>query len=150
LGTTGTDGVFQRCAENTLRVLRDESDHIKTILEVFRWDPLYSWTASPFHMAKAQGLEITPPSTSMPPSTAGSEMPPSTAMASVRPTGQDAADHLDMESDIAKENADRALKSVADKLDKSLSVEYTVNRLINEASDMRNLSRIYSGWLPWY
>ncbi|KZP01857.1 hypothetical protein CALVIDRAFT_508488 [Calocera viscosa TUFC12733] len=149
LGTCGTDGVFQRCAENTLRVLREESDHIKTILEVFRYDPLHSWTASPFQIAKAQAIEVTPPSTGMPPSTAGSEFAPSVSLAS-KPSEGDVTEELNMESDMAQENADRALKSVADKLDKSLSVEYTVNRLINEARDMWNLSQIYSGWLPWY
>lgn len=43
LGTTGTRGVFQRCAEETLRVLRDGSDVILTVLEVFKHDPLHSW-----------------------------------------------------------------------------------------------------------
>lgn len=49
LGTTGTQGVFQRCAEETLRVLRDRSDVILTVLEVFKHDPLHSWyVVSPF------------------------------------------------------------------------------------------------------
>jgi len=43
MGTTGTQGVFQRCAEETLRVLRDRSDVIMTVLEVFKHDPLHSW-----------------------------------------------------------------------------------------------------------
>lgn len=43
LGTSGTQGVFQRCAEETLRVLRDGSETILTVLEVFRYDPLHSW-----------------------------------------------------------------------------------------------------------
>ncbi|KZT55264.1 hypothetical protein CALCODRAFT_357670 [Calocera cornea HHB12733] len=80
----------------------------------------------------------------MPPSTAGSEFPPSSGLPS-RASEADVTEELNMESDMAQENADRALKSVADKLDKSLSVEYTVNRLINEARDTWNLSQIYSG-----
>ena len=43
------------------------------------------------------------------------------------------------------EAADRALNSVARKLDKSLSVEYTVNELIAEATDTVNLATIYHG-----
>jgi len=43
MGISGTSGVFQRCAEETLRVLREESDLILTILEVFKHDPLHSW-----------------------------------------------------------------------------------------------------------
>lgn len=44
LGTSGTQGVFQRCAEETLRVLRDESEVLFTVLEVFKHDPLHSWS----------------------------------------------------------------------------------------------------------
>lgn len=47
LGSTGTQGVFQRCAEHTLRVLRDRSDVILTVLEVFKYDPLHSWCVEP-------------------------------------------------------------------------------------------------------
>lgn len=43
------------------------------------------------------------------------------------------------------EGAERALTSVSRKLDASLSVEYTVNELINEATDIANLSRIFPG-----
>ena len=45
-GMTGTEGVFRRCAEETLRVLRDQAGIITTILEVFRNDPLHSWCVS--------------------------------------------------------------------------------------------------------
>ena len=44
MGTSGTQGVFQRCAVETLRVLRDESEVLFTVLEVFKHDPLHSWS----------------------------------------------------------------------------------------------------------
>jgi len=43
MGLSGTKGVFQRCAEETLRVLREDSEVIMTVLEVFKYDPLHSW-----------------------------------------------------------------------------------------------------------
>lgn len=43
------------------------------------------------------------------------------------------------------EGADRALSSVARKLDKSMSVEYTVNELITSAMDISNLSQLFYG-----
>ena len=43
MGTTGTQGVCQRCAEETLRVLRNDSEVVLTVLEVFKYDPLHSW-----------------------------------------------------------------------------------------------------------
>lgn len=52
---------------------------------------------------------------------------------------------IDMSSGTADEAADRALSSVARKLDKALSVEYTVNELIAEATDPANLATIFSG-----
>jgi ataxia telangiectasia mutated family protein len=52
---------------------------------------------------------------------------------------------IDMTSGNADEAADRALSSVARKLDKTLSVEYTVNQLIAEATDPVNLATIYHG-----
>jgi ataxia telangiectasia mutated family protein len=52
---------------------------------------------------------------------------------------------IDMSSGTAEEAADRALSSVSRKLDKSLSVEYTVNQLIAEATDPFNLARIFVG-----
>ena len=55
---------------------------------------------------------------------------------------------IDMSSNTAEEAADRALSSVARKLDKSLSVEYTVNQLIAEATDPSNLAKIFTG--EWF
>jgi hypothetical protein len=43
------------------------------------------------------------------------------------------------------EAADRALSSVARKLDTSMSVEYTVNDLIATATDPANLSQLFVG-----
>ena len=52
---------------------------------------------------------------------------------------------IDMSSGSADEAADRALSSVARKLDKSLSVESTVNELLAEATDPLNLATIFYG-----
>jgi ataxia telangiectasia mutated family protein len=42
-GLMGVEGTFRRCSEHTLRVLRESSDVIMTVLEVFKHDPLYAW-----------------------------------------------------------------------------------------------------------
>jgi ataxia telangiectasia mutated family protein len=49
-GISGVEGVFRRCSEETMRVLRAQSAVFITILEVFRYDPLqkwYVWQATP-------------------------------------------------------------------------------------------------------
>ncbi|KAK6458178.1 phosphatidylinositol kinase [Scheffersomyces xylosifermentans] len=53
-GSTGVEGVFKKSCEHTFRVLRSNKDHILSILEVLRWDPLYSWSISPIRKKKLQ------------------------------------------------------------------------------------------------
>ncbi|KAI5477754.1 protein serine/threonine kinase,ataxia telangectasia mutated family protein [Pseudohyphozyma bogoriensis] len=108
-GMTGVDGVFRRCAEETLRVLRERSNVVMTVLEVFKHDPLQLWAVSAEVAKRIQGSNDA--------EVAGIEELP--------------------------DDADRALSIVAGKLDTKLSVEYTVNQLIQEATDMGNLSSIY-------
>ncbi|QRV74291.1 phosphatidylinositol 3- and 4-kinase [Ceratobasidium sp. AG-Ba] len=117
LGSSGTEGVFRRCAEETLRVLREQASVIKTILEVFNHDPLHSWSAAPVKIKHIQDTTDTN------------------------------TDGMTLDSAEA-EAADRALSSVARKLDTSMSVEYTVNHLIATATDPSNLSQIFAGWNP--
>jgi ataxia telangiectasia mutated family protein len=138
LGMSGTEGVFRRCAEETLRVLRERTAVIDTVLQVFKHDPLHSWyeglvlkeqviliespsrTANPFKLKRAQNL--------------GSSDDPSAV--------------TDRSDSFAEDNADRAIRGVLHKLDKSLSVEYTVNELITIATDEQNLSMIFGGECP--
>lgn len=58
LGVTDTQGVFQRCAEETLRVLRDGSEVILTVLEVFKYDPLHSWSVLHPRSLRNQSADI--------------------------------------------------------------------------------------------
>ncbi|KAF7309769.1 Serine/threonine-protein kinase Tel1 [Mycena indigotica] len=133
MGSTGTDGVFQRCAEETLRVLRHESAVIMTVLEVFKHDPLYSWTASELKRNKVQeGASKTKESTKASTSNINLNIPENIG--------------INMSSGLADEAADRALTGVARKLDQSMSVEYTVNELIAEATDVKRLGIMWYGW----
>ena len=43
MGSTGVEGVYRKCCEETLKVLRDKSHVLLTILDVFRHVPLYQW-----------------------------------------------------------------------------------------------------------
>ena len=45
--------------------------------------------------------------------------------------------------------ADRALTVVAKKLSKSLSVTATVNELVQQATDERNLAVLFAGWAAY-
>lgn len=54
MGVAGVDGVFTRCCEATLQLLRKKRASVVTILEVFVHDPLYRWTLSPLKALKIQ------------------------------------------------------------------------------------------------
>ncbi|KAK6361624.1 Serine/threonine-protein kinase tel1 [Orbilia blumenaviensis] len=123
MGITKTEGVFQRCCEFTLSVLRDEAYSVMTILDVLRYDPLYSWTISPVRAKKMQEELSVQNNNDAGPKRAG-------------------------ETTNASE-ADRALTVVMKKLSKTLSVQATVNELITEAGDVRNLAVLYGGWAAY-
>ncbi|KAJ5213354.1 hypothetical protein N7449_000523 [Penicillium cf. viridicatum] len=130
-GITKTEGVFRRCCEFTLEALRQESYSIMTILDVLRYDPLYSWTVSPLRVKKMQ----------MQDNQAG-DGPPALP---------GAADALVSKSENENEpsEADRALTVVAKKLSKTLSVTATVNELVQQACDEKNLAMLYCGWASY-
>lgn len=124
MGITKTEGVFRRCCEFTLEALRNESYSIMTILDVLRYDPLYSWSLSPLRLKKMQDAQT--------------EAPPG-----------DAGDDLARRGHSEPGEADRALTVVAKKLSKSLSVVATVNELIQQATDERNLALLFCGWAAY-
>lgn len=133
MGITKTEGVFRRCCEFTLDALRKESYSIMTILDVLRYDPLYSWSVSPLRLKRMQEAQ----------DNAADDAPAHTR-----------DDPAAAETSKKKENnepgeADRALTVVAKKLSKSLSVTATVNELIQQATDERNLAVLFAGWAAY-
>lgn len=59
MGISGVEGVFRRCCEETLRVLRNHRESLITILEVFLHDPLYRWALSPVEALNKQNKKQT-------------------------------------------------------------------------------------------
>jgi len=130
MGITKTEGVFRRCCEFTLDALREETYSIMMILDVLRYDPLYSWSISPVRMAKLQNARAELDGT-------GDD---------VSGNGGDDQSVVDKQKSLNEPSeADRALEVVRKKLSKTLSVMATVNDLINQATDERNLAVLYSG-----
>jgi ataxia telangiectasia mutated family protein len=128
MGVTKTEGVFRRCCEFILQALRNESYSIMTVLDVLRYDPLYNWTVSSMRAKRMQQAQ--------------SEQQPSEDVDDTS-TGTKKKD-----ADEPNE-ADRALSVVTKKLSKTLSVTATVNELIQQATDDRNLAVWYAGWAAY-
>ena len=56
MGVTGVEGVFRRCCEETLIVLREHRNALMTIVDVFLHDPLFIWSMTPSKALNAQRM----------------------------------------------------------------------------------------------
>lgn len=134
MGVTKTDGVFRRCCEFTLDALREDTYSIMTILDVLRYDPLYSWSSTPMRLSKLQRA---------------ARMGEDEAEGAAAGAGLGGGVENKKKAVNEPSEADRALEVVRKKLSKTLSVTATVNDLINQATDEKNLAVLYSGWAAY-
>ncbi|KAK3160101.1 hypothetical protein QOZ80_1BG0055200 [Eleusine coracana subsp. coracana] len=126
MGITGVEGVFRRCCEKTLSVMRTNKEALLTIIEVFIHDPLYKWALSPLKALQRQ-KEL-----------------------------DDTDSCLDDSQEAYEGNKDaaRAILRVKQKLDgyedgEMRSVQGQVQQLIQDAVDVDRLSQMFPGWAPW-
>jgi ataxia telangiectasia mutated family protein len=144
MGLHGVEGVYRRCCQETLRVMREGASVIETVLQVFKYDPLYDWTQNPVKVIRAQHDQT---STGDPSSSHNSSTLDATANHRRFLQHQKASPELNGGGkDVAELLAERAIGTVMEKLSTSLSVEYTVNDLMMQARDPANLGSIFSGW----
>ncbi|XP_056297182.1 serine-protein kinase ATM-like [Pseudoliparis swirei] len=139
MGITGVEGVFRRCCEKTMEVMRSSQEALLTIVEVLLYDPLFDWTMNPlkaFYLQLDEQQELN--------ATLASTM------------GGDDVDNHRKSSDSQNFNkvAKRVLLRLQDKLKgveegTVLSVGGQVNLLIQQAMDPKNLSRLFPGWQAW-
>ncbi|XP_076969163.1 serine-protein kinase ATM isoform X2 [Tamandua tetradactyla] len=138
MGITGVEGIFRRCCEKTMEVMRHSQETLLTIVEVLLYDPLFDWTMNPL---KALYLQQRPEDET-----------------ELHPT-PNADDHeckrtlSDIDQSFNKV-AERVLMRLQEKLKgveegTVLSVGGQVNLLIQQAMDPKNLSRLFPGWKAW-
>lgn len=132
LGCLGTCGLFRRCCETTMEVLRTSAPLVLAVAEVFVHDPLYMWSLSP---SKNRGQNDPQPD----------------HMQNAGPGASSGA----LVCTDGNEMARRALLGVKGKLlgesgsAASLGVPAHVSQLIHEAMDPGNLCRVFPGWSQW-
>ncbi|PWN89821.1 hypothetical protein FA10DRAFT_266372 [Acaromyces ingoldii] len=148
MGSTGVEGVFRSSAQETLRVLREARPIIKTVLEVFKYDPLFDWTQNPVKVLRAQAAggdeaDAVAPLSGSSTSSSSAPLGGGGGGGGVQPQQQQ---HPRQARETAELQAERAINSVMNKLGDGLSVEYTVNDLIQRATDTTNLACIFHGW----
>ncbi|KAI4336143.1 hypothetical protein L6164_014710 [Bauhinia variegata] len=127
MGVTGVEGVFRRCCEETLSVMRTNKEALLTIIEVFIHDPLYKWALSPLKALQRQ-----------------------------KETDDDLDTSLEEAQNDYEGNKDaaRALLRVKQKLDgyeegEMRSVHGQVQQLIQDAIDPERLCQLFPGWGAW-
>ncbi|XP_073048596.1 serine/threonine-protein kinase ATM isoform X21 [Primulina eburnea] len=128
MGVTGVEGVFRRCCEEALSVMRTNKEALLTIIEVFIHDPLYKWALSPLKAMQRQ-----------------------------KDIDDDLDANLeDSDEDEYEGNKDaaRALLRVKQKLDgyedgEMRSVHGQVQQLIQDAIDPDRLCHMFPGWGAW-
>uniref|UniRef100_A0A672H729 non-specific serine/threonine protein kinase n=1 Tax=Salarias fasciatus TaxID=181472 RepID=A0A672H729_SALFA len=139
MGITGVEGVFRRCCEKTMEVMRSSQEALVTIVEVLLYDPLFDWTMNPlkaFHLQQYQQQELN--------ASLSSTMGASSKVSLQKPS----------DSQSFNKVAERVLLRLQEKLKgleegNVLSVRGQVNLLIQQAMDPKNLSRLFPGWQAW-
>ncbi|KAH8722404.1 hypothetical protein GQ44DRAFT_711767 [Phaeosphaeriaceae sp. PMI808] len=148
MGYTKTEGVFRRCCEFTMDTLREERESIMTLLNVLRYDPLVNWSVTPTKAKRMQEQETnilngTRASTIAPGGTPGL----SGQVVTEEPVVHESIKKRQREEQAGE--AGRALSVVEKKLSKTLSTKATINELIQQATDERNLAVLYMGWASY-
>ncbi|XP_047662626.1 serine-protein kinase ATM isoform X3 [Tachysurus fulvidraco] len=141
MGINGVEGVFRRCCEKTMEVMRNSQEVLLTIVEVLLYDPLFDWTMNPLKAFYLQQQD---------------EQAELNATLNPTPAGEEAETHRRHSSDSQSFNkvAERVLLRLQEKLKgveegTVLSVGGQVNLLIQQAMDPKNLSRLFPGWQAW-
>ncbi|XP_064619014.1 serine/threonine-protein kinase ATR-like [Lineus longissimus] len=119
MGPMGYEGVFRQACEVTMRVMKNEKDPLMSVLKTFIYDPLVEWSKQP----KGKSPE----------------------------TGE-----------IKNEKAQHHVQAIESRLEGiikvgmrrgrnmlPLSVEGHVNHVIQEATNPKNLSKMYVGWAAY-
>ncbi|XP_062423249.1 serine-protein kinase ATM [Rhea pennata] len=138
MGITGVEGVFRRCCEKTMDVMRNSQEALLTIVQVLLYDPLFDWTMNPL---KALYLQQRPEDEADMSSTLNADP-------------QECNRKASSDDQSFNKVAERVLMRLQEKLKgveegTVLSVGGQVNLLIQQAMDPKNLSRLFPGWKPW-
>jgi len=121
-GPAGVEGVFRRCCERSMGVLRENKSAILTVLEVLVHDPLYNWSVGPEKAAAKQE--------------AGQweELQKETGQ------GNRMANRALLVLAAKLEGREEGAP---------LSVQGQVSTLVQKATDPANLCSVFEGWAAW-
>ena len=149
MGIMGVEGVFRRCCEFTLEALRNNKDAIMTLLNVLRYDPLYNWSMSPLRAKRLQDEQKENDASEDQAQGVTSKQTRRSGGANLVRRQKSKGEESSTAADRDGGEANRALSIVEKKLAPGLSVMATVNELIQQATDERNLAVLFCGWAAY-
>ena len=138
MGPLGHEGFFRQSCEVTLRLFRDKSDALLSIMKPFLHDPI-----TEFDKKKGRGADKSSSSVNGSKSASGVVVDTSSdpGIVEVNPRAQEMINRIGerLQGKI-RVRGSRDYRSVP------LSVEGQIESLINEATSVDNLCRMYLGW----
>ena len=143
MGPTGTAGTYTSVAQSTLKVLRENSSTLLTVLSAVVSDPLYSWCLSPIKVREMQREEDENENE-------GVKYDPRKRTTI---NGEIGVAISNVDNDAATRTISRITEKLQGYEDGTMgeqqTVESQVQHLIAQARDHDNLSQIFHGWSPW-
>jgi hypothetical protein len=119
MGVSGVEGTFRRSSEEVLQVLRDSTPELLTILEVVVYDPLYKWVTKSKQGTNREMNEV-----------------------------EDSASRR-AKAELTLQQVKNKLQGFEENTGDCLSIQGSVQMLIQEATSFANLSKLYPGWAAW-
>ncbi|XP_042521644.1 serine/threonine-protein kinase ATR [Dipodomys spectabilis] len=121
MGPMGTEGLFRRACEVTLRLIRDQREPLMSVLKTFIHDPLVEWSKPPKGLSKG----------------------------SLNETGEVVNEKAKTHVLDIEQRLQGIIKNRNRVTGLPLSIEGHVHYLIQEATDKNLLCQMYLGWTPY-
>ncbi|KAJ7771049.1 hypothetical protein DFH07DRAFT_734832 [Mycena maculata] len=132
LGVTRVEGVFRIACEVTMQLLRDNKDSLMSVLDAFIHDPLVEWED------EKRKLVRRPPRRNA-----------VKASVDLRMLGKNALSPIERKlKGLVASSKERHARGGAG--EKEISTGNLVQMLMQEATDLANLAKMYPGWASWH
>eukprot|EP00756_Hemistasia_phaeocysticola_P001318 Hpha_TRINITY_DN10935_c0_g1::TRINITY_DN10935_c0_g1_i1::g.26740::m.26740/K06640/ATR; serine/threonine-protein kinase ATR len=134
MGISGCEGVFRRSAELTMDVMRSHRDMVMGVLNLFLHDPLIDWTPkeSRNHNRPVTADELRPQ-----------------AERTLTDIRRRLDGYFEDPNDLLRRRRQRTADAGAHDGMPPLNIQGQVQKLINNATSVENLGRMYIWWMPW-
>ncbi|PVU89723.1 hypothetical protein BB561_005189 [Smittium simulii] len=149
----GNSTFFKQCVD-TLNAMRGSKSLIRTVLSVLKHDPLYQWADSGLKIRQVITKQLAREDAASPKSRLifGASFNHFESVNIIKDQDINEENLIKSEENSREEGnkeAERAILAVVKRLETNISSECQVNELIQDATDIWKLARMFSGWQAW-